>query len=297
MSTVTAPPAAAPATEPPAAPDTASRTAPSTTTARRGTAFPATVTGTGIVRSEWIKLRSLRSTWWTLLGAVVAMMGLGALFSSFTRTGGGDQGPGGALDPAGTSLGGYNLAQLAVGVLGVLMVTGEYSTGTIRTSLAAVPKRVPVVLAKMAVLAMTLLTTMLVASFGAFFLGQWLLSRHGASTTIGAPGVLRVVIGTALYLTVIGLLGATLGWLLRRGAGALATLFGLLLVLPILGALLPKSWSDVFVPYLPSSLGRDLLAVQPVAGSLGPWTGFALLCGYVVVLAAAGAVLLRRRDV
>lgn len=287
MSTVTAPPAA---------PDTAPPTAPSTTTALRGTGFPATVTGTGIVRSEWIKLRSLRSTWWTLLGAVVAMVGLGALFSSFTRTGG-DQGPGGALDPAGTSLGGYNLAQLAVGVLGVLMVTGEYSTGTIRTSLAAVPKRVPVVLAKMAVLAMTLLTTMLVASFGAFFLGQWLLSRHGASTTIGAPGVLRVVIGTALYLTVIGLLGATLGWLLRRGAGALATLFGLLLVLPILGALLPKSWSDVFVPYLPSSLGGDLLAVQPVTGSLGPWTWFALLCGYVVVLAAAGAVLLRRRDV
>ena len=275
-------------------------TAPRTVTTPSPTpsaAGPGLLSATGILRSEWIKLRSLRSTWWSLLIGVVAMVGLGAIFSSFTRTGGNGGRAAQAVDPISTSLGGYNLAQLAIGVLGVLAVTGEYSSGTIRSSIAAVPRRVPVLLAKAAVLAVTVFVPMVAASFGSFFLGQWLLSRHGASTTIGAPGVLRVVVGVALYLTAIGLLGMALGWLLRQGAAALATLFGVLLVLPILGLLLPASWSDKITPYLPGNLGQDLLATHPGSGVSAPWTGFALLCGYLVVLGTAGALLLRRRDV
>ena len=135
-----------------------------------------------------------------------------------------------------------------------------------------------------------------VGAFAAFFAGQAFLSSQHIQTTISAPGVFRAVLGTGLYLTVVGLIGVALGWIIRHTAGAIGTLFGLLLVLPLLAEALPDSWAPHIVPYLPSNAGQALMAVHQAPDALAPWTGFAVFCSYLVVGVAAAAVLLRRRD-
>jgi ABC-type transport system involved in multi-copper enzyme maturation permease subunit len=191
---------------------------------------------------------------------------------------------------------GLFLAQLAVGVLGVLVISGEYSTGMIRATLSAVPRRLPVLWAKAAVFAAVTLVLMLISSFAAFFGGQLFLSSQNLQTTLSAPGALRIVVGVALYLTVVGLLGVALGALIRNTAGAIAAVFGLLLVLPVLGEVLPPSWGKHVTPYLPSNAGQALLSVHPDPGGLAPWTGFGLFCLYALAALTAAAILLRRRD-
>lgn len=264
-----------------------------------GGAVPAgRVTQVRVIASEWVKLRSLRSTWYTLAVAVLGMAGLGILFAWVTESRWASARPEerAGFDPAGLSLRGMFLAQLAIGVLGVLIVTSEYASGMIRATFAAVPKRLPVVAAKAVVFSVLVFAAMLISAFVAFFGAQAFLSRQHIQTTIGAHGVLRIVIGTALYLTVVGLLGMALGWLIRNTAGAIATVFGLLLVLPVLGAVLPASWARHFSPYLPSNAGQDLLSLQTQSPSLRPWVGFALFCGYVVIAFIVADLLLRRRD-
>ncbi|MFI9646387.1 ABC transporter permease subunit [Streptomyces sp. NPDC052040] len=256
------------------------------------------VTQARVVRSEWIKLRSLRSTLFTLLAAVVAMTGLGFLFSYFTAVRWDDLPPQErlAFDPTLVSLRGFYLAQLAVGVLGVLVVSGEYATGMIRSSLCAVPRRLPVLWAKALVYAALAWAAMTTAALAAFLLGQFALSRSHLDTSLGAPGVLRAVLGTGLYLTVVGLIGVALGALVRNTAGAIAALFGVLLVLPALAQALPSSWLDAVNPYLPNTAGQSLAHVQQQPHTLAPWTGFALFCLYALAALAGAAVALRRRD-
>ncbi len=264
----------------------------STRTVRGRVTFPR------VTRAEWIKFRSLRSSWLTLALIVLFVIGLGAAFSAaraahWSRI---DPAERAMFDPTATSLGGVFLAQLAVGVLGVLVVTGEYASGTVRATFMAVPRRLPVLFAKIVVFAVTLLAVTLPSVFIAFVLGQQVLSSKHIETTLSAPHVTRAVVGAALYLTVVGLFGIALGWLLRQTAGAIATLFGLLLVLPILMHFLPSSWSDAVGKWLPGNAGQAVLTVRPEAHSLGPWTGFAVLCAYVVAALVASAVLLLRRD-
>jgi ABC-type transport system involved in multi-copper enzyme maturation permease subunit len=275
---------------------TATTVAPPTTPPATGAA--AKVTQLRVINSEWIKLRSLRSTVWTLLAAMLILVGIGMLFSYIFATHYAGMPPErrASFDPVRAPLNGFFLAQLAVGVLGVLVITGEYSTGMIRATLGAVPTRLPVLWAKALVFGLVTLVLMVIASFLAFFGGQLMLSTHHLQTTISAPGAVRVVVGTALYLTVVGLLGLAIGAILRNTAGGIATLFGLLLVLPVISDLLPTSWSNDISPYLPSNAGQDLLVRHQAANTLAPWTGFGLFCLYAVVGLIVAAILLRRRD-
>ncbi|HTI26824.1 MAG TPA: ABC transporter permease subunit [Kutzneria sp.] len=257
------------------------------------------VTQLRVMRSEWHKFWSLRSSYFTLAATLIAMIGFGGLFAAVTANRWPHMRPveQAHFDPTAVSLRGFYLAQLVVGVLGVLIVTGEYSTGMIRSSLGAAPRRLPVLVGKAVVFAVITLVVTVVTAFVAFFLGQYLLSSQHIETTIGADGVARAVVGTALYLTVVGLMGVGLGFVVRSTAGAIASLFGILLVLPVLGEALPTDWATNIDPYLPSNAGQQLMVVHPdPAALLGPWSGFAVFCGYAAVALILGAVLLRRRD-
>jgi ABC-type transport system involved in multi-copper enzyme maturation permease subunit len=256
------------------------------------------VTQGRVLASEWVKFRSLRSSYVALAATVVVMIGFGVLFPAVVKSRWLEMDPAeqAHFDPTVASLRGLYLAQLIVGVLGVLVVSGEYSTGMIRASLSAAPRRLPVLWAKLAVFAVITFVVSTVGSFIAFFIGQSILSSQHIETTLGSPGVLRAVIGTGLYLTMVGVLGVALGWILRHTAGAIGTLFGLLLVLPALGSALPNSWAVHIDPYLPSTAGQALTLVRGDPESLAPWTGFWVFCVYLVVAIVLAAVLLRRRD-
>jgi ABC-2 type transport system permease protein len=250
-----------------------------------------------VVRSEWTKLRSLPSTAWSLLAAVVLIVGFGALYCVLRVT----RPPSNpaamaAFDPAAVSLTGVQLAQLAIGVLGVLVFAGEYATGTIRVSLAAVPRRLPVLWGKAIVFALTTLGLCLPATLAAFLVGQSILAAERLDVSLDDPGMARAVLGSALYLAAVGLLGLGLGALLRSTAGAVAVLFGLLFGPQLLAGLLPAAWSDRVYPYLPVPAGVAVTSVRPDPASLAPWTGFGLFCLYVAVVLAFAAWQLRRRD-
>ena len=251
-----------------------------------------------VLRSEWIKLRTLRSTMWTFSVAVVLMVGLGCLFSWGFERRLAEQRPEElrTFDPTLHSVRGLFLAQLAIGVLGVLVVSGEYATGTIRATFGAVPRRLEVLWSKVVVFGASAFVVGLVAALGAFAGGQRILATHHLGAGIGDPGVARALLGVALYLTGIGLLGLAFGAILRSTAGAIATLVGLVLVLPILGALLPASWSSHVSPYLPSAAGQAMLNVRPDSSMMAPLTGGLLFLGWVALALAVAAVQLRRRD-
>ncbi len=269
-----------------------------TATAPRHLAGPeARVTVGGLLRGEWIKFRSLSSSWWTLGGGLAFMVFLGVVFAS-SSTGPGEGGPGGgdfSVDPASLSLAGYNIAQLAIAVLGVLMVTGEYASGTVRGTFSAVPRRWPVVVAKAVVLAAVLWVTTTIASFAAFFAGQAAYGDGAASIT--DDGVLRMVMGTGLYLTAIGLLAMGIAWLLRSTAAAVGTVLGLVLVVPGLTGLLPDSWGPDVARWLPTEAGGSIMSLVTDSTGFAPWTGYAVLVGWVAVLLVGATVLLKRRDV
>ncbi|WP_236791823.1 ABC transporter permease subunit [Amycolatopsis sp. GM8] len=270
-----------------------------TTTVPAAAPMPgARVTQSRVLASEWVKFRSLRSSYIALAAALVAMIGFAVLVTTVlvNRWPHATPQEKAHFNATDSSLSGFFLAQLIIGVLGVLVISGEYGTGMIRASLSAAPRRLPVLWAKLAVFAGITFVVTVVGSFAAFFSGQAVLSSQYLQTTLAGPGVLRAVIGTALYLTVVGLLGVALGWILRHTAGAIATLFGLLLVLPALVSALPDSWSSKIDPYLPSTAGQAVTAAVPDPADLAPWTGFAVFAGYLVVAVVVAAVLLRRRD-
>jgi len=253
------------------------------------------VSQTRVVLSEWTKFRSLRSTVYTLLLAVVFMIGVGALIAAVTANQPGGLGTGESA--VSVSLSGMFFAQLAIGVLGVLLITGEYSTGMIRSSLTVVPRRLPMLWGKLAVFAAVVLLTMLVASFAAFFVGQAVLDGQDAGASLSDPGALRAVVGAALYVTVAGVTALALGALLRNTAAAITTFVAVFFVFPTLTLLLPASVTDHFVQYLPSNLGGVLTgSTSGLAHPLAPWTGFAVLCGYAAVLVEFAAWRLRRVD-
>jgi ABC-2 type transport system permease protein len=257
------------------------------------------VTQPRVLLSEWTKFRSLRSTVWTLLIAVVLSIGIGALFSAVTASQYHTFSPAdrASFNPISTSLNGMMFAQLAIGVLGVLLISGEYSTGMIRSSLTAVPRRLPVLWAKLGVFAGVVFAVTLVTSFVSFFLGQALLSSHHLNVAISAPGALRSVIGAALYATVAGMIGMALGGLLRNTAAGISTFVAVFFVIPPLTDLLPSSWSSHFAQYLPSNAGEVLFGgARGLAHPLSPWTGFGVLCIYAVVLIGFAAWRLRRAD-
>ncbi len=251
-----------------------------------------------VVRSEWTKFRSVRSTSWTLLVAAVAMVGLAALLCSvyvgrYSTLSATDKA---TFNPTSFSLNGILLAQLAVGVLGVLVITAEYSTGMIRSTFAAVPQRRTVLAAKGAVLAAAVATVGVASSLAAFFVGQAILSTKNVQAHIGDPGVLRAVIGGGLYLAVLGLLAFGIGALIRHSAGAIAAVLGLILVLPGIVFALPASWSNAISRYLPSNAGAAIFRTIRDRATLSPWVGFGLFCGYAAVALIAAGIAIQRRD-
>lgn len=252
----------------------------------------------GVLRSEFTKIRSVRSTYWTLLALIVVTIGFGALASWGRATHGGPAGPG--FDPTQQSLGGLYISQLIIAVLGVLVISSEYSTGMIRTTLTTLPRRGTIVAAKALVFAVVAFVAGLIACFASFFLGQALMSSHHISTTLSHPGVLRAVIGGALFLTACGLLAFGLGLLLRHTAGAISTVVGLMFVLSILINFIPQSWQDHITRWLPADAGVQVWTVVRVAGKgtpmFGPWAGFGVLCGYAAIALIAGLVMFRKRD-
>jgi ABC-2 type transport system permease protein len=254
------------------------------------------VTFGGALRSEFTKIRSVRSTYWTLLAMFVVVVGFGALAS--TGAAHGPHGP--YFDPTRQSLAGLYIGQLIIGVLGVLVISSEYSTGMIRTTLTTNPHRGVMIAAKGVVFTLVALVTSLITTFVAFFLGQAIMSSDHISTTIGSPNVLRAVIGGALFLTACGALAFGLGLLIRHSAGGIGAVVGLLFVVTILVAFLPQSWQDHVDKWVPAMAGGQLWMASPQPpGStpmFGPWTSFAVLCGYAAVAVVAAVILFRRRD-
>jgi ABC-2 type transport system permease protein len=254
------------------------------------------VTFAGALRSEFTKIRSVRSTYWTLLAMFVVVVGFGAL-ACF----GASRGPHGPyFDAARQSLAGLYIGQLIIGVLGVLVISSEYSTGMIRTTLTTNPHRGMMIAAKGVVFSVVALVVSLVTSFVAFFLGQAIMSSDHISTTLGSPGVLRAVIGGALFLTACGILAFGLGLLLRHSAAGISATVGLLFVLTILVSFLPQSWQNDVDKWIPALAGGQIwmARAQPPGNTpmFGPWASFAVLCGYAVIAVAAGVILFRRRD-
>jgi len=250
------------------------------------------------LRSEFTKIKSTRSTYWTLLALVVVCVGIGALACAGTASH--PQGVSSAnFDATQQSLAGLYVGQLVIAALGALTITSEYSTGMIRTSLSVQPRRGVVFAAKAAVFALVTLVTGLIASFASFFVGQAILSSHHLSATFGEPNVLRAVIGGALFLTACGMLAYGLGAILRHTAAAITAAIGLLFVLTVLVQFLPQSWQDNVDKWMPALAGSQIW-VSKAAGAgahqFPAWGGFAVLAGYAAVAIIAGLVCFRTRD-
>jgi ABC-2 type transport system permease protein len=256
------------------------------------------VTQARVFRSEWTKLRSVRSTRWSFLVAFVGLVGIAAIATTVVSHHWPHMSPGdrAGFHPLEINLVGVQLAQLAIGVLGVLVMTAEYSTGMIRASMTAVPKRLPVLWGKAVVYGLTTLALMVPAALLAFVVGQSILSGRHINIAFTQPGVARAVIGAALYLTVIGLFGLGLGAIVRNTAGGIALFAGILFVLPPLMNVLPTSWNNAASPYLPLEAGQAIMSITP-GSHLSPWVGFGLLCAYTAAAYVIAALLLRRRDV
>jgi ABC-2 type transport system permease protein len=262
------------------------------------------VTFGGALRSEFTKIRSVRSTRWTLLAMIVLTVGLGAIATYGQTT----SHRAAYFDPTAWSLGGVYLTELLIGVVGTLVITSEYSTGMIRTSLTALPRRDLLVAAKVVVLASVAFVAGLIGSFASFFIGQAIMSSQHISTTIDHLGVLRAVVGAALFLTVGGVLAFGIGLLIRHTAAAVSATVAVLFLLPIAGSLLPHGLQDHVDKWLPTAAGAQIWTVNhaphsnsasPIGASgpmFSPWGGFALFCGYAAIVVAAGLVLFRKRD-
>jgi ABC-type transport system involved in multi-copper enzyme maturation permease subunit len=273
--------------------------------------------------AEWTKLWSVRSTIWTLVATVVAVVGLCVL-------GPGTVSPSQIIDdPTRRSLIGIFLGQLIFGVLGVLVISAEYGTGTIRATLSALPRQPVVLTAKVLVFGAVAVVVSEILSFSAFAVGQAILSaKHAVGTSavasqhakqlgvkiphniqallatgsasLGQAGVLRAVVGAGLYLTVLGLLALGLATIIRHTAGAISAFVGAVLVLPLIVEALPSSVSNAVARYLPSNIGLVMFSTNGLPDRLGPafspWAGFAILVLYTLVILGIGCWVLVRRD-
>lgn len=255
----------------------------------------------GLMRAEWTKLRSVRSTVWSLLLLVVLTLGFTALFTALTVSQWSktsvEQQQQIVADPVAMILGaGFQLSQLAICVLGVLVMASEYSTGMIRSSLLAVPKRTPMLWAKSVVFALVVFLVAELAAVASFFIGSAIL-RPKAPVSLGDPGVARAVVGAGLYLAVLALFALAIGALLRHTAGAITGVIAFVLVLSPLTLLLPGRFGDYVHGYLPSEAGQLIAkAHQGPDDLLSPWQGFAVFCLWTAALLGLAAYLLKRRD-
>jgi len=281
----------------------------------------------GTIGSEFTKLRSVRSTYWTIAAMAIVSVGFAAI-AGFAIANNLHNNPANkaGMDATQASLGGFfELGQLIIAVLGALTITSEYSTGMIRTSLTAMPRRGTVYAAKLLVFSTVTLVVSLITSFIAFFVGQAAMSGSGVSaslfhsvtipanavqngpagnvtfsgTIVISPGtVLTAIIGTALFVTAAALIAFGLGAIIRHSAGAITSAIGLLFVIPIIVQLLPDTWRWDIVRFFPDAAGRVL---SVTVGQHNPhlwsaWPQFGVTLIYAAVLVGIGAYLFRTRD-
>jgi ABC-type transport system involved in multi-copper enzyme maturation permease subunit len=257
-----------------------------------------------VLLSEWTKFRTVRSSFLTLAVGAVLGIGLGAIVSIVSANHyATDPEVHFNWNPTDRSLGSLMLTQLAFAILGVLVVTGEYSTGMIRTSLAAVPNRSKMLAAKTAVMTVVMFVASEIVSFAAFFIGQALISGKAPSANLGQPEVLRAVFGNGLYLTSLALVGLALGVILRHAAAGIGTFVAILLVLPSIALALPTSWAKPIERYWPTNAGFRVASTGhglerfSISGSvMAPWTGFAVMVVFVAALLVIAFLLIERRD-
>jgi len=251
-----------------------------------------------VVKSEWIKFRTVRSSVMGVIVFFVLTLGLGGLISwairsHWTRTSVADKL---TFDPVSTSLAGIIFAQFAVGVIGVLFITSEYSSGSIRTTLTAVSNRLRLITGKTIVLAVSLIVVSEIVCFAAFELGQSIFKGVVPTDSLGTADVLRSVLLAGLYLTLLTIAGFSLGLIVRHSAACISIFVSILLIVPIIFAFLPQSWQNSYSKYLPSELGRSMMSPFPPAYHLGAWNACILLVVYVIVIFGAGVTLMIRRD-
>jgi ABC-2 type transport system permease protein len=256
-----------------------------------------------LMLSEWTKIRSVRSTVWSLALFVIVSIGFTLLFTALTAAnwtkgqGAADRNARIIADPVSFILGaGLGLGQLTICVLGALLITTEYSTGVIRSSLLAVPRRIPMLAAKAVVFSLLILVVAEIVCFAVFAVGSAILHSH-APVSLGDPNVTRAVVGSGLYLTVLSLLALAVGGIIRHTAGAISTIIGVVLVLPILTGLLPGSVGKHINAYLPAQAGMLIGQAHQQSGDLlTAWQGFGVACIWTVLLLGLAVYLLKRRD-
>jgi ABC-type transport system involved in multi-copper enzyme maturation permease subunit len=252
-----------------------------------------------VLASEWTKLRSVRSTYWTVLTAIVLGIGLGAAISAgnasaYKTMSASDKA---TFDPTSLSTAGLFFAQLALGVLAILAMSSEYSTGTIRTTFSAVPQRSFILGAKSLLVGVVGLLLAVGIAFAAFFIGQAIFAGHNLNVSLSDPGVMRAVIGGGLYICVLTLFALGLATIIRHTAGAITALVAVVFIVPIVSNLLPDTWQNDFSSYLPANAGGSITQVVHQPNTLDPWAGFAVFVAWALVTLGVGWYMLRTRDV
>jgi ABC-2 type transport system permease protein len=250
-----------------------------------------------VARMEWLKLRSVRSTPWILLIFAAGMIGLSVLVLSHENWATMPAGQRAVFDPTNEGFTGLALGQLVLGVLGVLAITTEFSSGMIRATLAAAPRRPVVLAAKAAVVAAITLVAGEILAFAAFAIGQAVLKSPAPHATLGQPGVLRAVLMAGAYPALIALIALGLGAVIRHTAGAISAVVGILFVLPLILLPLGESVQNSVGQFMPMPIAENsLTAVKAQSHTLSPGLGFGMLCLYAAVALAAGGWALTRRD-
>jgi len=270
----------------------------SATTLTRTAAPTIRLSSAGIIRSEWIKLRTVRATVWSYAIVVLVSIGLAALMASTI-----DLQNSGPIPPEAhaqvvlqASTFGVSFGQLVVSVLGVLVISGEYSTGMIRSTLTAVPRRLPALWAKAAVLFVATFLVGLVSVFSAYGVSAPILAAKGIESSLVDDGVLLALLGGALYLALIAVFALAVGTMLRNSAGGIATALGTILILPTVLQLIPATWARDASPFLLSNAGSSLFSLPSSGAALEPWQALLVVVAWVAASLAAAAVLLKRRD-
>ncbi|HEY1824688.1 MAG TPA: hypothetical protein VGG21_01860 [Acidimicrobiales bacterium] len=256
------------------------------------------ITFASTVRSEWLKFRSVRASIAGVIVTFVLTLGLAALVTALLRTHWATTSAATKLtfDPVSTSLVGVIFAQFAVGVIGALFVTSEYTSGSMRTTLTAVPKRVHLALSKLTVLVVAMVVVGEVASFASFLLGQSIYSGVVPTASLSDATVFRAVVMAGLYLTLLAAIAFGLGLIVRHSAACISIFVGALLVIPLIFDFLPQSWRNDGQKFLPSELGHSMIALSPAAHDFSTWTALIVLSIYGLVLVGVGAAVFARRD-
>jgi len=250
-----------------------------------------------VLRAEWTKARAVPSTMWTLIVAAVLGIGLGALISGVAATHyANSPSTHPNWDPTSISNSGLSIAQLAIGVLGVLLITSEYSSSSIGTSLAAVPRRGRLLAAKAVVIVVLTFVAVEIIAFVAFLIGQALISGHAPTASLGQTGVLRALVGAGLYGALLGMMGLAFGTIIRNTAGAIAVLVSTIYVLPGISNALPTSIKQTVQEYWPTQAGGQITQVMRTANTLSPWAGLGVFLLFITILSILALWLLTRRD-